>query len=87
MKVKRKKSFDKMFSKLGAVSQNKVINALELFSKDPYSNSLQLHQLKGKFTGIYSISAAFDLRVLFSGNKSFQEITLLMVGTHCQLYG
>lgn len=83
--VSYSKSFDKSYLKLPPKKQAKVRKTIALFVKDPKTRSLRLHELEGKMTGIWSISAGGDLRLHFRYDGD-TVVFFLAVGTHAQLY-
>ena len=85
LQIRRAKSFDRCFRKLDSRKKKKVIETLRLFSVDPYNPKLKNHNLKGKMKNISSISAEFDLRIIFC-KEGEGEILLLRVGSHDQVY-
>jgi mRNA-degrading endonuclease YafQ of YafQ-DinJ toxin-antitoxin module len=58
---------------------------LELFTTDPFDQSLKTHKLSGKLNELWSFSVGYDERVLFyfteDGNAVFVDI-----GSHDEVY-
>lgn len=86
VKVQLHRRFIKKYKELERRDQEAVKRALARFEEFPFDPSLRNHSLKGKRSGLRSISAGFDLRVLF---HEVDRDTYLMVdvGTHSALYG
>jgi addiction module RelE/StbE family toxin len=81
------KSFVKSYTKLPMTAKRRTDAALALFQEDPFHRDLQNHELKGRLKGSRSISAGFDLRIIFmTGDEGHAVVTLVKVGTHHQLY-
>lgn len=79
------KAFDKSFLKLPPKKQARVRKTIALFVEKPHTRSLRLHELEGKLSGIWSISAGGDLRLHFR-YVGDTVVFFLAVGTHSQLY-
>lgn len=86
MEIIFKRKFLKQYKKLRKSDQKKVDDALELFGNNPFEPKLKNHALLGKLDGERSISAAFDLRIIFETYDNYLVVTMLNVGTHNQVY-
>jgi addiction module RelE/StbE family toxin len=86
MQIVLKKSFVKQYQKLQKANQNKIDNTLRLFEENPHDPQLKNHPLIGKLAGKRSISAGFDLRIIFELEGNYMIVTMLSVGTHNQVY-
>ena len=86
MKLRYHKNFSKQYKKLSVHQKEKVDAAILLFQKNPYHPLLKNHTLKGKRKDIQSISAGFDLRILFHEYNNYTYIIFLTVGSHNQVY-
>lgn len=53
---------------------------------DPFSTHLNLHQLRGKFTGLYAVSLTYSYRITLSFQVTEKEIILLDIGSHDEVY-
>ncbi|CAN5278737.1 hypothetical protein BH10PSE19_BH10PSE19_18180 [soil metagenome] len=53
---------------------------------DPLQPHLKLHALKGEFKGVYAISITYSYRLTLTLNVTQQEIVLLNVGSHDEVY-
>ena len=66
------------------VSQyEKVLKLLEL---NPFHPSLCLHELKGKFKGVYSVSINLSYRLKLNLIIKEKEIIPLQIGAHEEVY-
>ena len=86
MTVKYSKMFRKQYRKLSPKLQQKTMDTIRLWSKDPYDELLHLHRLKGKMSRFHSIDIAFDLRALYEIIDD-EVVLYQMMGSHSQLYG
>lgn len=86
MKIVFKKSFVKQYSKLDKRHQDSVDTTIRLFEKSPHASQLKNHPLKGKLKGKRSISAGFDLRIVFRVEGDYVLVEMLGVGSHNQIY-
>jgi addiction module RelE/StbE family toxin len=59
---------------------------IELMSLNPHHPSLRLHELKGKFEGLSSISINTKYRITLEMIVTPKEIILINVGDHDQIY-
>ena len=59
---------------------------LELLEINPHHPSLRLHPLKGKLAGLHSISINISYRISLVMVISEQEIILVNIGTHDEVY-
>lgn len=59
---------------------------LELLEINPSHPSLRLHPLKGKLAGLHSISINIGYRISLEMVISEQEIILVNIGTHDEVY-
>lgn len=86
MKVVWRKNFIKLYDKLTKPSQEKVKNVLLKFADNPFAPELRNHKLKGKYSGMNSIDAGNDLRIIFRQEGDYAIVLLLRVGSHSHLY-
>jgi addiction module RelE/StbE family toxin len=86
MKIYFSKKFNKAYSKLIKKQQKKVDQTIFIFKDDPNNPKLKNHQLKGNYRGLRSISAAYDLRIIFKVKGKYIEIIFLDVGSHSKVY-
>ncbi|MGN7610771.1 type II toxin-antitoxin system RelE/ParE family toxin [Magnetococcales bacterium HHB-1] len=86
MKFIFSKRFLKALDKLSTQNQERVENALDLFLKNPFTPSLRNHALSGKLKGSRSLTAGYDLRIIFKEHDGYIVVTFLDVETHRQVY-
>ncbi|MEK7524655.1 MAG: type II toxin-antitoxin system mRNA interferase toxin, RelE/StbE family [Patescibacteria group bacterium] len=86
MHIYFKKSFIKHYQKLQKFHRTKVDQSLKLFEKNPHNPVLKNHALVGRLAGKRSISARFDMRIIFEVEGHYVTVTMLAVGTHNQVY-
>ncbi len=85
MKIDFSKTFDKQFARLTTAQKSLARDALELFSEDPFNNSLRNHPLKDEWADYRSITADADLRIHFRMMNEDRAL-FVAIGTHDQLY-
>lgn len=85
MNVQTHRKYDKLWVKLTKKQQERALGALKLFLDNPLAPTLRLHQLKGEWYPLFSISAGGDLRIHFL-QKDEKTIVLMAIGSHSQLY-
>lgn len=86
MQIFFKKSFFKQYKKLRKNDRVKVDGTLVVFAKNPQNPVLGNHALTGKLSGKRSISAGFDLRIIFEVEGDYAVAIMIAVGTHNQVY-
>lgn len=86
MIFKFKKSFIKQYKKLSHEKQKKTDDAIVLLKQNPFDERLRNHALTGKAKGQRSISAGFDLRIIFEVEGNYIVVIIIAVGTHNQVY-
>ena len=62
---------------------HKTLAVLEI---DPFHPSLRLHPLKGNLAGLHSVSISFQYRIVLELEIREQEIVLINVGSHADVY-
>jgi len=85
MNVVFHRHYEKMIQKLSPKVKQKMIERIELFTKDPLDNRLHNHALHTPYKGSYSIDITGDYRAIY---ELVDDNTALFthVGTHSQLY-
>lgn len=80
------KNYDKSFKKKDEFVQNKAIERIKLFRRDPFNVLLNNHALTGEHKNERSFNVTGDYRIIFyyANEKS---VVLLDIGTHTELYG
>jgi len=86
MRIEYKKSFVKSLRKLSRKHQSDVQRAVALFIEEPFHSSLKNHALQGTMKSLRSISAGYDLRIVFEEKDGYAVVVMIMVGTHNQVY-
>lgn len=86
MKIDFARTFKKQFRKLSYENQSRVEKALDTFIDDPFSPTLRNHKLSGTQKGIHSISAAYDLRLLYREEGDHAIVLFIELGTHEKVY-
>ena len=59
---------------------------IELLEADPHHPSLRLHALRGKLTGLHSVSINLSYRITIEMEIRAKEIVPVNVGTHEGVY-
>jgi mRNA-degrading endonuclease YafQ of YafQ-DinJ toxin-antitoxin module len=59
---------------------------LELLELNPHHPSLRLHRLQGKLADLHSVSINISYRITLELIVSEQEIILVNIGTHDEVY-
>ena len=59
---------------------------LKLLEVNPNHPSLRLHELKGKLKGLYSVSINMSYRIVINFIITDQDIILINIGSHEQVY-
>lgn len=85
MKIEYTKKFKKQYSKLDPKIRQQFKDRQRLWIKDPYHPQLRLHELSGKYTGLYSINITGDIRAIYEKIDNTYCI-YGFIGTHSQLY-
>ena len=87
MKIEYHKNFIKQFSNLQKKEQLRVLETLKLFEKEPFSESLRNHQLKGNLSQFRSVSAGGDIRLHYYEKEPNHIIVVFVaIGSHSHLY-
>ena len=86
MTIQYTPKFKKQYKKLPQKFQNQFDDRLRIFVADPTNPQLRIHQLKGKFTGYWSMNINGDFRALYL-KKGGELVIFALIGTHSELYG
>ena len=86
MEVRFRSKFKKQYAKLPLSIKRHVADRIQLLIEDPTAYLLNVHSLKGKYAGYWSINISGDLRAIYT-YKGDTIIVFLLIGTHSQLYG
>ena len=76
----------KKFIKFHPDQRGRLANLLRDLEQDPYPPHLRLHPLKGKLKGIQAISLTHSYRITLIIMVTEQEIILLDIGSHDEVY-
>jgi addiction module RelE/StbE family toxin len=79
--IQYSKKFIKEIKKLSQEILDVAIKKEEIFRINPLHPSLRLHELHGKFKGIWSISLTNNYRIIFE-RMSNGDILFISVGKH-----
>ena len=86
MIIKRTAKFKKQYKKLPIKIQLQFDDRLRLYVVRPDDVMLNVHMLKGKYAGYWSLNVSGDFRALYQKNGE-TIIIFGLIGTHSQLYG
>ena len=86
MKLISTKRFEKSLRKLSSDQEERVQHALHLFTENPFNEALRNHALHGKWKRMRSISAGFDVRIIYQEKNNHAIVILVKAGTHNQVY-
>lgn len=78
--------FNKQLAKLQKYQQLQIADVIVLFGKNPFDPVLKNHKLKGDMKGRRSISAGFDLRIIYEERDGHTVVIMIAVGTHEEIY-
>ncbi len=79
---KREKSFLKKHSEL----RERYFKTLLLLEQNPLHPSLRLHPMRGRLTGLHSVSISMRYRITLELELREQEIVFVNVGSHGGVY-
>ena len=86
MRIAKAKKFKKQYKKLPSKIQRQFADRLILFLYDKNHPLLNVHSLKGEYTGLWSFNVTADIRVAFDGSQK-EVLILIAIGPHSELYG
>lgn len=86
MLLRYSSAFKRMYRKLSIEQQHLSDAALRLFESNPFHPQLRNHTLHGSKQGLRSISAGYDLRMIYAEERGHAIVLLLMVGKHDDVY-
>ena len=75
------KKFAKELKRLPGQIIDLAVKKEKIFRKNPLHSSLRLHELHGKFKGIWSISIASNYRIIFERMEN-GDILFISIGKH-----
>ena len=79
------KRFDKQLSKFSDKIKNQCIEKIEIFIQNPYNETLNTHNLGGKYQACKSIQITGDIRIIYEIIEN-DIAYFLAIGTHSELY-
>lgn len=59
---------------------------LRLLELDPFHPSLRTHKLEGRLQGLFSVSINMSYRIVMEMEINDEEIILINIGSHDQIY-
>ena len=68
------------------MDRERVDRAIEIFRSNPRDPRLLNHPLEHGLKGKRSISAGYDLRIVFTVEGNYVSVILLDVGSHSRVY-
>lgn len=86
MRIAKAKKFEKQYKKLPSKIQEQFADRLLLFLDDKNHPLLNVHSLKGEYTGLWSFNVTADIRVVFDDSQK-DVLILTAIGSHSELYG
>jgi toxin HigB-1 len=85
MRINRTHDFAKQYKKLPEKVKQQFKTRLSLWLAKPEHPTLRVHPLKGEFQGYWSMNISGDYRLVYYF-ASDEEVVLVLIGTHSQLY-
>jgi mRNA-degrading endonuclease YafQ of YafQ-DinJ toxin-antitoxin module len=83
LKISYSAEFIRQFKKLEPATQAMALNAIELFKNKENHQALRVHKLHGRYTGSYSFSVGYKIRIAFDYvGKNPKTALLLTIGGH-----
>lgn len=80
-KIEYSRQFEKELNKLPEDVVDLAIEKEKIFKNNPLHSFLRLHELHGKFKGIWSISITGNYRIIFERLKN-GDILFISIGSH-----
>ncbi len=66
--------------------KEKFVSIFNALSDDPFQKHLKLHPLKGELKGLFAVSLTYSYRITLTFQLSKNNITLLDIGSHDEVY-
>ena len=66
--------------------KKKFWKGMDLFFKDCFTPRLRTHKLTGKLEGLWAFSIDYDCRIVFKFLSKWDEILLIDLGSHDEVY-
>ncbi len=68
----------------------KILSVVELLAKDPFTERLRTHKLRGRLQGLWSAWVEYDCRVVFAFEPDPESpedmVVLIDIGSHQDVY-
>lgn len=74
------------FTKIHPELKKRVAATLRDLEENPFQPHLKLHPLKGQLKGLYSASITYEYRLTLTLKITEQEVILLDIGSHDEVY-
>jgi len=74
------------FLRLHPDTRGQYIKTLKLLEANPHHPSLRLHALKGRLSGLHSVSINLSYRITLEMMITESEIVLINIGDHDAVY-
>lgn len=74
------------FTNIHPELKKRVAATLRDLEKNPFQPHLKLHPIKGQLKGLYSVSITYEYRITLTLKITEQEIILLDIGSHDEVY-
>ena len=87
--IKQTDTFEKKSIKFFKKHRNlvpKFKQVIEKLTNDPFENSLKTHKLKGSLSDFYACSLTYQYRIILTIEIRDEEIILVNIGTHDEVY-
>jgi addiction module RelE/StbE family toxin len=65
----------------------RFMETMEQLRADPFEPSLRLHPLTGKLQGMQAVSLTYSYRITLTVQVTENEILLIDIGSHDEVYG
>lgn len=66
--------------------RKKFWTAMKIFEENLFASRLRTHKLSGKLKGLWAFSIDYENRVIFKFLKNKNEVLLIDIGTHNEVY-
>lgn len=76
----------KQFAKQHPNLRAKFAAVLRDVEEDPFQPHLRYHKLSGEMEGLQAISLTYDYRIVLTVEVTAQEVILLDIGSHDEVY-
>ena len=80
------KSYWDSYNELSRDIKKQADTKFEFWKEDPFHPSLRLHPMRGRLTGLHSVSISMSYRITLELELREQEIVFVNVGSHGEVY-